>query len=167
MLEMLTGERYELKNHDDYDKVLCEWQENFAFIRSKLFKKSKKSKTEPLLKIGIHEHDGKSSFEMIHVNYKNILQRIDASFQNVGVNSHCSFFEFVVTAKMTVCFKNQKNNCFTKTFSEKGTYREKKVSEKIAYTKLVTTFAKRLEKLEREYGPIDFDAIPNFANAQL
>ena len=119
MLEMVTKEKYELKNHDDYDEVLCEWQENFSFLQPKLFKKGKKSKNEPLLKIKLHDHDGKSSFEMIIVNYNNILQKVDAYFQDVGANSHCPFFEFVVTAKMTVCFKNQKSDCFTKTFSEK------------------------------------------------
>ena len=160
MLEMVTEEKFELKIQDDYDGALCEWQEIFSFLRPKLLKRSKEGL---LLLMGVHEHDGKSSFELIAKHHNHMLQKIDASFQDVGANSHCPFFEFVVTAKMTVCFKNKKHNYFTDTFSEKGMFRVKKVSEKIAYTKLVTTFAKRLEELEKECGPIDYDVITKFA----
>jgi len=144
MLEMVTEEKFELKIQDDYDGVLCKWQEIFSFLRPKLLKRSKEGL---LLHMGVHEHDEKSSFELIAKHHNYLLQKIDASFQDFGVNSHCPFFEFVVTAKITVCFKNKEHSYFTNTFSEKGIFRLKKVSEKIAYTKLVTTFAKTLERL--------------------
>ena len=161
MLEMLSKEKFELAEHDNFDEILSEWAENFGILQRNMVKKGKNSKNEPLLKPGLHERDGKSSFEMIKVNYPNMIKLASAKGKDVGANSHCTFFEFEIVVDIRVCFENLDRFYSTK-IVKKGTFREKKQAEKAAYTKIVTAFAKKLKTLEHDHGPINFDGIANW-----
>ena len=153
MLEMVTNEKIELEEMDDFDQ--SDISEAIDFLRPRLKKRGKSkggtSKGGPLPLV---DHDAKSSLFLIQANYPAFITHA-TEFQQTGPNSHCPFFKYTGKATITVTDKDQIRQKADIRVNAK--YRDKKNAEKIVYRKLINKIVNAVKEVNEKFGPVEIE----------
>ena len=152
MLEMLTNEKIELEEYDDFENYDTLFRESVRYLKQRLKKKGKSGKGNPL---PLPETDPKSCFELIKVNYPRLITDFKMPSENVG-DSHCRFFEYSGFVEVTIYAGDSKQS-FQRSAKAAGRNRVKKTALRAAYAKLLIEVVNEIKIVEESHGNILFE----------
>ena len=153
MLEMLTNEKIELEECDEFNNYKTMFVESVQYLKQRLKKRGKGNAGKPL---PLPEHDPKSCFNLLSSNYPSLISGLEMTWEDVGVNSHCTFFKYSGSAKITVYVGDSLQQYGT-SVKVTGRHGVKKASEKVTHAKLLIAAVKAIKEIQESKGRVLFE----------